>query len=79
MPIAEEASHHQPNQTDQQMTNMKKLLMLAAAGVIPSTLAHDATAGTPTQTMVIPSPVNDTAPVSGTPARLRRTPYLIHL
>ena len=56
------------------MTNMKKLLMFAAAGLlaVPATDAQ-AEVGTATVTTIIPSPTNDKAPVSGTPARLRRT------
>ncbi|MGE3544790.1 MAG: MYXO-CTERM sorting domain-containing protein [Kofleriaceae bacterium] len=54
---------------------MKKLLMLAVAGVLPAAFEGDANADvrTATTTKVIPAPLNDKAPVSGTPARLRRT------
>ncbi len=57
------------------MTNMKKLLMFAASGLLAPmavTPAH-AEVGSSTQTLMFPSPVNDKAPVSGTPTRLRRT------
>src|SRR5688572_13244234 len=58
------------------MTNMKKLLMFAASGLLaPMALTTTAQAEVQSsaQVMMIPSPVNDKAPVSGTPTRLRRT------
>lgn len=55
------------------MTNMKKLLMFAAAGLLAPATNAFAEVGTAEVTMAIPAPTNDTAPVSGTPARLRRT------
>ena len=58
------------------MTSMKKLLMFAASGLLaPAALEGTAVAevGTAEVTMMLPSPTNDRAPVSGTPARLRRT------
>src|SRR5665647_1599258 len=58
------------------MTNMKKLLMFAASGLLaPMALTTSAQAevSSAEQVLMFPSPVNDKAPVSGTPARLRRT------
>jgi MYXO-CTERM domain-containing protein len=56
------------------MTNMKKLLMFAAAGLlaVPATNAQ-AEVGTAEVSTMIVAPLNDKAPVSGNPARLRRT------
>jgi MYXO-CTERM domain-containing protein len=48
------------------------LMMFAAAGLLAPTVA-DAEVNRITQTKMIPSAINDLAPVSGTPARLRRT------
>jgi hypothetical protein len=52
----------------------KKMLMLAAAGaaLVPASNAV-AEIRAPKVAEIIPSPVNDKAPVSGNPARLRRT------
>src|SRR5688572_6340535 len=54
------------------MTNMKKLLMFAVAGLLAPTAAN-AEVGTAATIKVLAAPINDKAPVSGTPARLRRT------
>jgi MYXO-CTERM domain-containing protein len=48
------------------------LMMLAAAGLLTPTVAQ-AEINRVTQAKMFPSPTNDVAPVSGTPARLRRT------
>jgi uncharacterized protein (TIGR03382 family) len=55
------------------MTNMKKLLMFAAAGLLAPVGAAQAEVGVAKVTTAFQSPRNDKAPVSGTPARLRRT------
>src|SRR5687767_7282950 len=57
------------------MTKMKKLLMLAAAGVVPASFQGEANAEirAATTAVVVPAPVNDLAQTSGTPARLRRS------
>src|ERR1043165_8527187 len=55
------------------MTNMKKLLMFAAAGLLAPATDAFAEVGTAEVTMAIPAATKDKAPVSGTPARLRRT------
>lgn len=55
------------------MTNMKKLLMFAAAGLLAPATEALAEVGTAQTATMVPSPLNDLAPVSGTPARLRRT------
>ncbi len=47
------------------------LLMFAAAGLIPASAQADV--ARITQATMIPAPTNDLAPVTGTPARLRRT------
>jgi uncharacterized protein (TIGR03382 family) len=54
------------------MTNMKKLLMFAVAGLLAPSAAN-AEVRTATFAKIIPAPLNDKAPVSGTPARLKRT------
>ncbi|MBL9016051.1 MAG: hypothetical protein JNL83_17820 [Myxococcales bacterium] len=53
---------------------MKKLLMFAAAGLLAVPATHaQAEVGTAEVSTMVAAPVNDLAPVSGTPARLRRT------
>jgi len=54
------------------MTNMKKLMMFAVAGLLAPAAAH-AEIRTATVSKIMAAPTNDTAPVTGTPARLRRT------
>ncbi|MDX2094274.1 MAG: MYXO-CTERM sorting domain-containing protein [Kofleriaceae bacterium] len=55
------------------MTNLKKLLMFAATGLLAplSMEAAHAEIGAPVTKMVVPSPTNDTAPINN--GRLRRT------
>jgi uncharacterized protein (TIGR03382 family) len=57
------------------MTNMKKLLMFAVAGLVSPAALHtaDAEVRAAKVTRISQSPRTDKAPVSGTPARLRRT------
>jgi uncharacterized protein (TIGR03382 family) len=52
------------------MTNLKKLLMFAATGLL-APLTANAEIGAPVTKMIVPSPVNDTAPINN--GRLRRT------
>ena len=54
------------------MTTTKTLLMFAVAGLLTPATAS-AEIKTATTVKVLAAPTNDTAPVSGTPARLRRT------
>jgi hypothetical protein len=53
--------------------NNQKLMMFAVAGLLipAANAAADIRAGK--TTMIIPHPVNDLAPITGTPARLRKT------
>ena len=51
----------------------QKLMMFAVAGVLVPAADAAAEIRAPKTTMIIPHPAQDLAPVSGTPARLRRT------
>ena len=51
----------------------KKLLMFAAAGLLTPAAIEGTASAEVTRSVMIHSPLNDKAPVTGTPARLKRT------
>src|SRR5258705_425554 len=68
-------AHQQPTSLGAKPMTNQKLLMFAVAGMLApvANAAADSSLRAPVTTMVIPHPVVDKAPVTGTPARLRRT------
>src|SRR3954447_4937190 len=55
------------------MSTTKTLMMFAAAGLLPPAVVEGTAGADVTRAVMIHSPINDKAPVTGTPPRLKRT------